>query len=120
MVEFKAKADRIIKERYGIEVEHYAAIRAGEKLTYEKMFYTVPNRRLRERERERAVASTRDIPWIPDAENAVVQQSAQAVSSMDSLSQSDLGARSSNTERIYGFPMVRGTWCQRLKTSLFS
>ena len=34
MVEFKAKADRIIKERYGIEVEHIRA-----KRTYEECFY---------------------------------------------------------------------------------
>ena len=36
MVEFKAKADKIIKERYGIEVEH---IRADK--TYEEWFYHV-------------------------------------------------------------------------------
>jgi len=34
MVEFKKKADRIIKERYGIEVEHLKTA-----LTYEGMFY---------------------------------------------------------------------------------
>jgi hypothetical protein len=34
MVEFKKRADQIIKERYGIEVEHYRA-----DLTYEKGFY---------------------------------------------------------------------------------
>ena len=36
MVEFKAKADCIIKERWGIEVEHVKG-----KLTYEKAFYRV-------------------------------------------------------------------------------
>lgn len=36
MVEFKAKADKIIKERWGIEVEH---IRGA--LTYEQAFYRV-------------------------------------------------------------------------------
>lgn len=36
MVEFKAKADKIIKERYGIEVEHFRADK-----TYENKFYTV-------------------------------------------------------------------------------
>ena len=50
MVEFKAKADKIIKERYGIEVEHVCAMKNGEKLTYEKIFYCVPKRRERERE----------------------------------------------------------------------
>lgn len=39
MVEFKAKADKIIKERWGIEVEHICAMRDGEILTYEKVFY---------------------------------------------------------------------------------
>lgn len=36
MVEFKKKADKIIKERYGIEVEHIRA-----KRTYEECFYLV-------------------------------------------------------------------------------
>ena len=60
MVEFKAKADALIKERYGIEVEHVKANR-----TYESQFYT-----------------KRDNP----------------------------------TKDIYGFPMVKGAWCNsRLK-----
>lgn len=41
MVEFKQYADKIIKKRYGIEVEHlYATDKNGNKLTYEKLFYT--------------------------------------------------------------------------------
>lgn len=40
MVEFKKKADKIILERWGIEVEHICAVKGGEKLTYERMFYT--------------------------------------------------------------------------------
>ena len=45
MVEFKAKADEIIKRRWGIEVEHLCAVRNGEKLTYEKLFYHIPKRK---------------------------------------------------------------------------
>lgn len=45
MVEFKAKADQIIKERWGIEVEHLCATKNGEKLTYEKLFYHIPKRK---------------------------------------------------------------------------
>lgn len=45
MVQFKARADEIIRERYGIEVEHQCAVRNGEKLTYEKLFYHVPVRK---------------------------------------------------------------------------
>lgn len=39
MVEFKAKADKIIKERWGIEVEHVCAMNNGKKTTYDKVFY---------------------------------------------------------------------------------
>lgn len=46
MVEFKNHADKIIKKRYGIEVEHICAMRDGEKLTYEKCFYHKPVRRI--------------------------------------------------------------------------
>ena len=45
MVEFKAKADEIIKERWGIEVEHVCAMRDGKKLAYEDLFYHVPVRK---------------------------------------------------------------------------
>lgn len=38
MLEFKKKADKIIKERYGIEVEHLSAPKS-----YEEYFYTVKN-----------------------------------------------------------------------------
>lgn len=40
MVEFKAKADEIIKERWGIEVEHFRA-----DITYEQQFYTTFKKR---------------------------------------------------------------------------
>lgn len=39
MVEFKVKADKIIKERWGIEVEHFFASWKGKKKTYEDIFY---------------------------------------------------------------------------------
>lgn len=44
MIEFKKKADKIIKERYGIEVEHTRA-----KWTYEEQFYTVRTERAKKR-----------------------------------------------------------------------
>ena len=37
MVEFKAKADKIIKERWGIEVEHYRASATYEQILYKKV-----------------------------------------------------------------------------------
>ena len=39
MVEFKAKADKIIKERWGIEVEHICAMDGDSKRTYESVFF---------------------------------------------------------------------------------
>lgn len=42
MIEFKARADEIIKQRYGLTVEHVTATnREGEKLSYEKQFFTM-------------------------------------------------------------------------------
>lgn len=58
MVEFKAKADEIIKERWGIDVEHYRA-----KESYESQFYRIRRNKAR------------------------------------------------NAEQIYGFPIVKGAWC---------
>lgn len=58
MVEFKKKADKTIKERWGIEVEHVCADH-----TYEDEFY-----RIKEKSKE-------------------------------------------HNDTIYGFPMVRGAWC---------
>lgn len=47
MLEFKQRADAIIKERWGIEVEHVCAIQKdGTKQTYEKIFYRTPKRKL--------------------------------------------------------------------------
>lgn len=70
MVEFKKKADAIIKERYGIEVEHLHAPKS-----YEEYFYM---------ERSKM-------------------------------------AKPENQGKIYGFPMVRGAWCNsRLKVSVLN
>lgn len=50
MVEFKAKADKIIKERWGIEVEHVFVEKGGAKWTYEKNLYkTVLEENLKKR-----------------------------------------------------------------------
>lgn len=64
MVEFKAKADRIIKERWGIEVEHVCAMRDGEKLTYEKLFYRIPQRKRRGEDARRKEGSILGFPML--------------------------------------------------------
>lgn len=70
MLTFKEKADKIIRERYGIAVEH---VSAG--VTYEDIFY-------------RTVKA---------------------------------GGKSINSGHIYGFPMIKGTWCNsKLKVSVLN
>ena len=44
MVEFKDYADKVILERYGIEVEHFCATKHGKTLSYKDVFY---NKRVR-------------------------------------------------------------------------
>ena len=61
MMEFKHKADKIIKNRYGIDVEHIHS-----NITYEEHFYTKKTNKARKKE---------------------------------------------NVGRIYGFPLVLGSWC---------
>ena len=100
MVEFKAKADKIIKERWGIEVEHLCAVRNGEKLTYEKLFYHVPKRKTDGGEYR-----------FPIHNRPLVQYQTQDQSRWGSHSQSGAGARNSRTARILGFPILRGQWC---------
>lgn len=109
MVEFKAKADEIIKKRWGIEVEHICAMSTE-----------------RERERERHTS-------LNSIESTLAESS--SVTSKDSQWLPEHGVKSSNTKkerltysdtfyrpipakngRIYGFPMMRGAWCNsRLK-----
>lgn len=45
MVKFKERADEYIWQKYRIEVEHLCAMKNGEKVTYEKLFYHIPQRK---------------------------------------------------------------------------
>lgn len=58
MVEFKAKLDAIIKERWGIEVEHVRS-----KLTYEARFYQVRSKRAKSHSGVIYGFATRRGPW---------------------------------------------------------
>ena len=114
MVEFKAHADKIIKQRYGIEVEHICALKAHGRA---------------EASKHTNLCST----------TSCRAESLQA-QSMDFRKQSALGARISNssttaltyedmfyqmyqkgqkTGQIHGFPVSinRGNWCTKLKQS---
>lgn len=70
MMEFKSKADEIIRARWGIQVEHICAQRKKmdgsgemEKVTYETLFYHVPNRKGGERETAQDKRYTQGTIW---------------------------------------------------------
>ena len=86
MVEFKAKADAYIKKRWGLTVEHIFATHNGEKRTYEKMFYHIPERK---------------DPVNPHRGGAP-----------DGHTSKDHGATDSKSESIiWGFPTRWSQWC---------
>ena len=109
MVEFKKKADAIIKERYGIEVEHICALKT--------------------QGRAEAKKHTNQCFTENCRADSLSEQS------KDFLKQSEVGARNSNMRttvltyedifyrhnqkknQIQGFPISvnRGNWCTRLK-----
>lgn len=96
MVAFKEQADEFIWKKYHIEVEHLCAMRNGEKVTYEKLFYHVPKRK-----------------------NAGGGGTGNKEKSWDSrrcggrgASQTSNGAQST---RPQSFPAQIGSWCKKLK-----
>lgn len=100
MVEFKAKADKIIKEMTGIEVEHLCAVRNGEKLTYEKLFYHIPKRKNGGQYEDGSCAG------FPYQKGAWCN---------DRLKTNTLDAVSRGGGGITGFPFTIGSWCKKLK-----
>lgn len=124
MVEFKTKADAVIKQRYGIEVEHLCAMRDGEKLTYEKMFYHIPKRKNSGGFQD---GSPSGFPYQKGAwcNDRLKTNTLDAIARggvehhTGSRSQWAAGARNSSTGTIYGFPMLRGNWCTALKKRVF-
>lgn len=112
MIEFKKKADAIILERYGLEVEHIYATRDGEKMTYEKLFYHVPKRQkkaqAREREREREFKANEPIgfpvhtiPWC----NSYLKTRCLRISN---LNRSRKLVHAAQTESFSESPLVQG------------
>lgn len=92
MVEFKAKADAIIKARYDIVVEHICAMKEGEKQTYESIFYRqLKPKRERERDNFRYAGSPVTIglgAWT--------------------------GSKQERSTRVYGWPIIHGQWCNSM------
>ena len=100
MVQFKERADEYIWRKYRIEVEHLCAMRNGEKVTYEKLFYHVPKRK----------------PKKCGGGGGIVNSKGQSLDSRHfggrGASQTSRGVRAN---RPQGFPAQIGSWCKKLK-----
>lgn len=107
MVKFKERADEYIWRKYRIEVEHLCAMKDGEKVTYEKLFYHIPKRKPKNAGGG-AFSATRDNPRISDALGAVVpvrpQEEREQAGRRVFLHKSGAGAKNSKST-IYGFPV---------------
>ena len=114
MVEFKAKADEIIKARWGIEVEHVCAMKDGEKLTYEKIFYRVPKRKPGGQFSEESVAGFpyQKGAWCNDRlkTNVLDEISRGGEFTVSQLSEDNGATRCSKSER-YGWATKWSQYC---------
>lgn len=101
MVEFKEKADEIIKKRWGITVEHICAIQKdGTKQTYERLFYHIPKRKPGGKFKEMSFAG------FPYQKGAWCNDRLKT-NPLDIISHIPIF----KVERIRGFPMRKGQWC---------
>lgn len=120
MVEFKAKADEIIKARWGIEVEHLCATRNGEKMTYEKLFYHVPKRKNENRMRGGYTGFPyQGRPWcntklkvrgmrVPVHSGKLVQEAQRRVLSSASLCRKGIGVPATSNAEFSRSPLAQG------------
>ena len=118
MVAFKEQADEFIWRKYHIEVEHLCAMRDGEKLTYEKLFYHVPKRKPKNAGKckwEQGTIlgfPTLFGPWCQSYLKRDVKDRAND-------KRVSIHKPWFRPDSIMGFPVSftnKGTWCQKLKT----
>ena len=98
MVAFKEMADEFIWRKYRIEVEHLCAMKNGEKVTYEKMFYHIPKRKTKPAGGGTANGKGRSWASRPCGDRGASQTS-----------------NGTQEKRIQGFPAQIGSWCKKLK-----
>ena len=140
MVEFKKKADKIIKERYGIEVEHVCAMTTPDKKyggggtskqTYERMFYdkcvqglhvgrlhgfphTVGGWCRRLKLNGGSFDLRRYVLQTAEAqiEKGTIDNRGGGQTSQQRASRCEKARGASNSKpSIYGFPIINGQWC---------
>ena len=109
MVEFKKKADEIIKARYGLTVEHICATRrAGERESYESMFY-------RTLTKGRFIGSIYGFPCTCGARawcrKLKYGHQVDLRGHILQTCQTQVERERERERAIYGFPIIRGNWC---------
>lgn len=119
MVEFKKKADAIIKERWGLEVEHICAMTTPDKKyglfsrcpsdgrgkqTYESLFYTKLGR-------GKFVGTIKGFPMVKKGWCRHLKPQGETDVRRYLLSSYQEPSQERERERRYGFPFMRAPWC---------
>ena len=112
MVEFKAKADKLIKERWGIEVEHVYATVNGKKRTYENTFYHIQTKSKNEKYKDKILgfaAIKRN--WCTSMLKVAALKKAQPKGSISYIGiADDEPGRFHNLTDIKKSPLVKAGW----------
>lgn len=101
MVEFKKKADAIIKERYGIEVEHIHAVRGRRTPTKSVSMLNSS--------KESTLDQSKVSRWLLE-DGANISNTATKLT-YENIFYRQIQSQKRVKNRIYGFPMRRGNWC---------
>lgn len=105
MVEFKEKADRIIKDRYGLQVEHVWASRGGQR-------HHIQPSSIRKLRRENILERYTDSPVLLN-----LGATANLKLILSKITYEKMFCRYNKVkQQIYGFPMRKGNYCTGLKT----
>lgn len=98
IVKFKERADEYIWQKYRIEVEHLCAMKNGEKVTYEKLFYHIPQRKAKNAGGGTVNSKGQSSDFRPNGGRGA-----------------NLRSRRTPERRPQGFPAQIGSWCKKLK-----
>lgn len=112
MVEFKKHADKIIKQRYGIEVEHICALKAYGRVEASKHTNQCS---ITNCQKENMQEQSKDFlkPLALGARNSNMKTAALTYENMFYR----IYQKGENKGHIYGFPIMKGNWCSALKCS---
>lgn len=107
MVEFKKKADKIIKERYDIEVEHICALKTQGRAVAKKHTNQCSIENCKKEDTQEQ---------SKDFHCAKVLGVKNSNTKTEVLTYEDIFYRTyKKKNKIYGFPQIKGNWCMGLK-----